>query len=210
MKIQKKETLKLVNSSDIVSKYKLKENTNRIISYCGGGFGIEILQKNIYQTLYINRFGEEEFTIKKRCPVLPMDQILFTAEALNYNDIQDNLLKNYRKLSKKIIKRKGDENIILISKKDEKVLSINRNGWVLEFRNKAIYSKDEIIFEDIKNKDKEKNLSKGDECVVTYDMEKYKGKIRSRHELYDAYSIDFNKNGIMYNTTFHSSQVEVV
>ncbi|WP_051539851.1 hypothetical protein [Clostridium ihumii] len=203
-----KEEIEL-NDTEVLSRYRNIENLNRIISYCGGGYGIEIYKERKYITLYINRVGEKEFEINNRCPVLPMDKILFTAEALNYNKTQEEVLKKYKNIAKKIIKRKGDGNIILILK-DGQVLSINNKGWVLEFKSKAVYEENEIIFENLgKDKINRKELKKDDKVVVFYDNCKCKGVVRSKHSIYEAYSIDFEKQEKMCNTTFHISQVEV-
>lgn len=199
----------LISNAEIVSKYQNICNLNRIIKYCGGGFGVETTENNKHKTLYINRFGKEEFVIENKCPVLPMDQILLTNIAINYNEEQAKLLSKTKDKVERVIKRKGDENIIL--KKKGQAIAINSKGWLLEFGSEPIYEKDEILFENYeKDKAVIEELRVGEKCLVDYDGQTYKGTVRSKHSIYPAYSIDFEKQGKMCNTTFHISQIREV
>ncbi|MFV3013913.1 hypothetical protein ACLD43_18600 [Clostridium botulinum] len=131
-----------------IEKYKNSPELNRIIRYCGGGVGIELKLGNSFRSIYINSQGKEEFEFNKVSAVLPMDEILYYKDLLKTNDIQEEKLKNLQeKLElKKIIRRKGDENIII--ELEHKVISIIPRGWVLEFQEcKAIYKEDEVIKE---------------------------------------------------------------
>lgn len=196
-----KEIKKISSNEEIINKYKTIKNLNRIIAYCGGGFGIETLEENTYKTLYVNQEGKEEFIIKSRCPVLPMDRILFNKDEINYTEIQLKKLSEYKNSYKKIIQRKGDENIIL--KKEGQVISINPKGWILEFKeHEIIYQENEVL-----KKENKKDFKTGDKVVILYENKKLNGEIRSKHELYSAYSIDFINKGKMCNTTFHISQI---
>ncbi|EDS77306.1 conserved hypothetical protein [Clostridium botulinum C str. Eklund] len=124
------------------------ENLSRLIKYCSGGFGIELIAPGGFKTIYVNKQGIEEFKFDKRINVLPMDQVLYYKHELKINDLQENGLKTikekYRDLRE--IRRKGDENIIV--ELEDKVISINPLGWILEFDNvQAIYSPNEVIQE---------------------------------------------------------------
>ena len=203
----KKEENCLINKQEIINKYKSTSNLNRIIAYCGGGFGIESLEENAYKTIYVNRYGEEEFTVKNKCPVLPMDKIVLTNCAANYNEIQSQKLIKYKNNFKKVIKRKGDQNIIL--EKDGQVVSINPKGWLLEFQGNIEYEEDEILEVICKKEtnNRTKIFKPGDKVIVNFDDLECNGTVRSKHSIYDAYSIDFEKQGLMCNTTFHISQI---
>jgi hypothetical protein len=125
------------------------ENLSRIIRYCGGGLGIELKEGQEYKTIYINQLGKEEFTYNKKSSVIPMDRILFYKESLTTNEIQEDKLKEIKKTLeiKKIIRRKGDENILIVTA--GKVISIIPKGWVLEFYGvQAIHDEDEVERED--------------------------------------------------------------
>jgi hypothetical protein len=131
-----------------IDKYKNSPELNRVIRYCGGGIGIELNSGNGVRTIYINSQGKEEFEFNKKSSVLPMDEILYYKDLLKTNDIQEEKLKDLQeKLKpKNIIRRKGDENIIV--ELEHKVISIIPKGWVLEFQEcKAIYTEDEVIKE---------------------------------------------------------------
>lgn len=131
-----------------LDKNKVMENENltRIIKYCGGGLGVELGYENSVDTIYINTNGDKEFTSPKKMPVLPMDRIMYYKSALiEFNNTQEQKLKEL--LSNipegKVIRRKGDENIIIEA--EDKIISIIPKGWALEFNgSKAVYSDDEV------------------------------------------------------------------
>lgn len=124
------------------------ENLSRIIQYCGGGVGIELLDQDAYKTIYLNKEGKEEFTFNKRVPVLPMDRIIYYKKDLKLNSLQEERLQSLKAKypMAKIIRRRGHQDIIL--ELQDKVISITPE-WVLEFENvKAIYEEDEDIQEE--------------------------------------------------------------
>ncbi|MCY6957942.1 hypothetical protein [Clostridium brassicae] len=134
-----------------LDKNRIMENENlyRLIKYCGGGLGIELATPGGYKTIYVNKEGKKEFTKDKKLPVLPMDRILFYREDLQPNSLQEEKLQKLKTkyFAAKEISRKGDENIIL--ELQDKVISINSIGWVLEFNNvQAAYGDDEVIKEE--------------------------------------------------------------
>lgn len=140
------------DSFTVLERYKIRENLSRIIKYCSGGWGIELDTADGFETIYINRQGKEEFTKKKKLPVLPMDKILHYKENLHTNEIQEKKLEEIKSKYKvlKEIRRKGDENVII--ELENKVISVIPKGWVLEFHGcKTIYKEDEVIreFEEI-------------------------------------------------------------
>lgn len=146
------------------------ENLSRIIKYCGGGLGIELFQDDEYTTLYINNEGIKEFNMKKS-KVLPMDQVIYYKGIFKANELQEQKLEEIRDKALKIIRRKGDENIILETK--DKVLSINSKGWILEFNNvQAVYSEDEV-----ERKEVNAEISVGDTVEIVYRSEKAVGVV---------------------------------
>lgn len=137
------EIIKIQNISQeqqaLIDGYKSDPRLSRIIKYCGGGLGIELLYQNSFKTIYVNRKGIKEFVSDKKSSVLPMDTILYYKNSdiettdIETTDIQEEKLKDLLEHTqyKRIIKRTGDENILIEA--DGKVLDILPNGWVLEF-----------------------------------------------------------------------------
>lgn len=125
------------------------ENLSRIIKYSGGGLGIEVNEGGKFETIYLNKDGEQEFTKDKRLGVLPMDKILYYKEDLQPNSLQEDKLQELKLKYKapKIIKRKGDENILV--EVQGKVISINTLGWVLEFNHVQAYEESEVIKDNV-------------------------------------------------------------
>ncbi|MDU4596482.1 hypothetical protein [Clostridium botulinum] len=165
----------------VIEKYKNSSELNRIIRYCGGGVGIELKAGDSFRTIYINSQGKEEFECDKKTSVLPMDEILYYKDLLETNDIQEEKLKDIQEKlkSKKVIRRKGDENIII--ELEHKVISIIPKGWVLEFQEcKAVYKEDEVIKEVEEVFDIEamrKSIKVGDWVETTYRNRKITGEI---------------------------------
>ncbi|AKN34203.1 hypothetical protein Ccar_16675 [Clostridium carboxidivorans P7] len=143
-KVACKENEKIINplvpteeQQQFLKKNKVKENENlsRVIKYCGGGLGIEVVYENSYRTIYINKDGREEFTIPNKSPVLPMDKIMYYKSEFNANTIQkENLQKvlgKFKNSIKRVIKRKGDSNILI--ELSDNVIDILENGWIIDF-----------------------------------------------------------------------------
>lgn len=134
---------------DFITKndYFKNENLSRIIKYCGGGVGIELLHGEGYKTIYVNAEGKEEFTFVKKIPILPMDETVYYKDSeVRFTKIQEEKFKELQSSTPgaKVINRKGDDNIIL--EYADKVVSINLQGWVLEFNGcKAVYEDDEVL-----------------------------------------------------------------
>lgn len=162
-----------MDSLTLLEKYKTIENLSRIIKYCGGGYGIELQEETNIRTIYVNKEGKEEFTRENRMPVLPMDKILHSKIADSpLNSLQEEKLKELKGKHPmaKVIRRKGDENVIL--ELENKVISVNRKGWVLEFNNvQAVYSLDEVVREEIDLKDMQWSAKAGDIIETTYGKE---------------------------------------
>jgi hypothetical protein len=159
------------------------ENLSRLIIYCGGGLGIETKENNEFLTIYVSKYGKEEFKLGKSS-VLPMDKILYYKEEFKANELQENNLKvilaDMKTKVKCVIHRKGDENIIV--ELEDKVISIIPRGWVLEFREcNAIYEADEIIEDMAINildiKTLQKNVKVGDVVEASYGKELITGEI---------------------------------
>lgn len=129
----------------IIKEYKGNTRLQRIIQYCGGGVGIELLDKEAYKTIYVNKEGKEEFSFNKKIPVMPMDKILYYKQDLRPNGLQEERLQSLKAKypMAKVIKRRGNQDIIL--ELQDKVICITLE-WVLELDNvEVIYSEDEVI-----------------------------------------------------------------
>lgn len=154
------------NQKEFLDKNKIMEDENlsRLILYCGGGLGIEIFRDYIFKTLYVNKDGQQEFYTLKKATVLPMDKILFHKGIFEANELQEQLVLDFKDKGT-VIRRKGDENIIVQDK--GKIISINSKGWILEFNNcKAVYTDGEIekeaIVESLDIKELQQSVKIGD------------------------------------------------
>lgn len=166
---------------EFINKNKVMENENlsRLIKQCCGYLAIEISYEDSYVTTYINTMGIKEFESPKKVQVLPMDKILYY-KSLNFkaNDTQEEKLNQIRTKALKVIRRKGDENIIIITEKN--VISINSIGWVLEWNGiKVIYDEDEVEKEEVLQDEKplEEELKVGDSVESEYGGEVIQGII---------------------------------
>ncbi|WMJ81957.1 hypothetical protein RBU49_06830 [Clostridium sp. MB40-C1] len=168
------------------------ENLYRLIKYCGGGLGIELQLEEEFRTIYVNKEGHEEFTKDKKLPVLPMDKILYFKTAdIPLNSLQKDKLEELRgeyPLTK-IVKRKGDENIILLL--EDKVISVNTKGWVLEFNNvEAAYLEDEVMKEEGQAL---QDIKIGDIIETTYGKEVIAAKVYSIYNFGSTLNIIWDK-----------------
>ena len=158
---EKPKTCSSLNINDNASMYtlgqkesflrlKAKRNIERVIWYCSGSLAIETAENKDIITHYINRKGDEEFCFNKRSRVLPMDKILYydSKIVIQVTYMQNKRLRALLRKStdeiKRVIRRKGDFNIIV--EKTDNILSILPNGWVLEFESLSSVncSKDEV------------------------------------------------------------------
>lgn len=121
------------NQSSLLEKYKDHPGINRIIQYCGSGVGIELKEGPEYKTIYINKDGKEEFGFNKKSSLLPADKLMYFKNDISLSKIQFEKLRNIRinKDFKRVIHRKGDENLLV--ELEDKVIYISQNGHELEF-----------------------------------------------------------------------------
>ncbi len=163
-----------IDQTKIIAKYKTYENLNRIIGYVGGALGIEVKYKDRFETIYVNKKGEEEFVIKKKSSILPWDKVIYFKEDLEINNIQKEKIK---KIKGQALKRPGDENIIF--NQGSKVMSVIENGWVLEYDNIKIaeLEKYKKINVNNTNQDLKKTLKLGNIVETEYRNEIIKGKV---------------------------------
>lgn len=188
-------SLKLEN---IISKYKEIKKVSRIIRYKAGSIGVEMQDENGYTTHYLNREGEEEFVFNKKSPVLPWDSILYyncSHEKLKFNKIQIDLIQKMmlkdRDKIKRILHRKGDENVLIEC--SNKVLDILQNGWTIEFESisKIECSKDDIYLIPEEVETKENNLEDMQNKVKIGDfVEAYYGKDIIQGEIVHIYGLE--------------------
>lgn len=129
-----------VEQKKVVDKFMQQENLLRVIIYAKGSIGVEIKELDKIKTYYLNIEGKEEFNISSKSPVMPWDRIFYfdpKVEKVKFTQIQTDklqtLLCKFRNDIKRVINRKGDENIII--EFPEKIVSILPNGWELEFKN---------------------------------------------------------------------------
>lgn len=129
-------------------KYRASGNVLRVIRYYCGYIGIEITNSDLIVTHVIERQGIE-YSFSGRAGVLPWDKIIFNSDEVIYTSVQikrlNTILDKDTNKIKRVIKRKGDLNILI--QEVNKVISILPNGWVLEFEKTILieYQIDEIF-----------------------------------------------------------------
>nr|WP_205613372.1 hypothetical protein [Clostridium sporogenes] len=160
-----------IDQGEVIAKYKTYKNLNRIIGYVSGALGIEIKYKDRFETIYVNKKGEEEFVIKKKSSVLPWDKIIYFKEDLEINNIQKEKIK---KIKGQALKRPGDGNIIF--NQGNKVISIVENGWILEYEDIKVADIEKYIKFNI-DADLRKTLKLGDIVETEYGNEIIKGRV---------------------------------
>lgn len=200
---------------NIINKYKEIKKVSRIIRYKAGSIGVEMQEENSYVTHYLNREGEEEFSFLKKSPVLPWDSIIYfnkNHEKLQFNKTQLDLIQKLmikdREKIKRIIHRKGDENVLI--EYSDKVKDILPNGWSLDFLsiNKIECNKDEIylIPEGIGEKDTSSIEQIQDKVKLGDFVEAYYGKDIIQGKIIHIYGLE-NKilNIIFDNGSRHTA-----
>ena len=125
--------------SDTMQKIVLnnKELACRIVYKIGGYLIIDTGEKSVYY----NSEGKKEMELAPNLSLLPGDKILVVNKDLPINDIQLDVLKEFN--VKTCIKRIGDCNLLLIT---DHTVAINKNGWVLDYKQKPIYNESLELF----------------------------------------------------------------
>jgi signal peptidase I len=173
------------NFEKIINLYK--DTCSRMVKNCGGELIVELDDKS----LYFNSAGEKEFELAKDLGLLPGDEIIIANQDKHLNNLQLKKLKSMN--VEKYIKRKGDINIIIPG---VKTTVINPKGWVLEYTMEPRYQENEVFFVE---KEKPKELAKGDPVTFMYGDIKCKGKVFSIYNNGDTVNVEWdNKVTAMY------------
>lgn len=175
---KKKENEKTENPSKLTDKQQQyldknrvmeNENLSRIILHAKGGITVEIKESGTFISHYINSEGQKQFDYPSKSSLMPWDRVYYYNPIFKneITQIQENKLQKLletRKDIKKVIHRKGDENIIL--ELEEGVLSVNPIGWELPFESMdhVECSEDEIYF--IPGKEVKEELTKNVDIVA--------------------------------------------
>lgn len=187
----KTELLITVEQENKYRKYLAVGNVSRAIKHCCGELLIEIKKTTgEFTTDCISKKGDLECSFSKRAPLLPLDTIIYHNAAeikstITQTDKLHELLCSSRDSIKRVIKRKGDLNILV--EMVDKVVSILPCGWSLNFTdvNEINCNQDEIflIIEKLE-KPKQENLLElqnsvnvGDNVEAWYGKEIIKGEI---------------------------------
>lgn len=121
------------------NKFMKNENLSRIILHPQGSITVEVKEADLFTSYYINSNEEKEAIYNKKLPVLPWDKIIYSAiKEVPLTQIQKMKLKelyNGKKDIKRVIHRKGDENIII--ELESGTISITSIGWTLPFQSMA-------------------------------------------------------------------------
>lgn len=190
-----------------LEKYKImtSEDLSRVILTCGGGVLIEMINKDLYQTMYLNRDGINECIFNKRIALVPMDKIIYYKDDMKPNELQEEKLLAIQDKVTKVIKRKGDENIIAIAA--GKAISINTQGWVLEYKGvQAIYDESEVRVETAAAEIANEDFKVGESVEVEFNKKIYKGVITRIYNGGDTINCIFDNK----HTAFHRSKVRKV
>lgn len=115
---------------------KYKDGANRIIR-TGNYINVECKEGSNYRTVMINREGKEVLELDRKAPMHPFSKVIYAAE-----DFEINILQKERAITfnKSILKRYGDENLIIDC--GNKIVSILPNGWALEYKDVKIADRD--------------------------------------------------------------------
>lgn len=178
-----------------IEKYEKIPELNRIIKYSFGAIGAELKEGHEYKTVYINSQGKEEFIIPDKSSVLPNDKIIFynKSSEFNTNSLQEQRLKEVQDKAESIIRRKGDENIIVQLK--DKTLSINKKGWVLEFIKTEIQDESNTNIKKSSKEGPNDEISIGDIIRFQYDKDELlEGKVTHVYgQSKESLCVSFNK-----------------
>ncbi len=200
-------SLKLTEEQQkFLDKNKIMENENlsRIILYSKGSIMVEIKELDIFTAHYINSEGKEGFAYKNKATVLPWDKIIYYSpefKSISLTEVQENKLQRLldeRKDIKRVIHRKGDENILV--ELTDGIISITPIGWKLPFEsiNHIECSEDEVylipeeVVEEINSENAQKIAKIGDYVQVDNGKEMIEGKLFSEYNSGHTFSIIFN------------------
>lgn len=130
-----KEECKVVQAdlSSIIEKYK--HISDRIVKTSYGALLIELKDK----TLYYSSNGVNEFELSKNVGLTPADEIIFANEEKEVTTIQLDKVKELK--ATQYIKRKGDRNIIIPGEPTKVITPL---GWIIEYKQKTMYKKNEL------------------------------------------------------------------
>lgn len=207
-----------LDQEEVLNKFKLQDNVSRVVRYSAGSIGAETKEKDTFITHYINKSGIEEFNFVKRSPVLPWDRIIYFSpeqEKFKFTRVQTDKLHNWigrrRKDIKRVIHRKGDENILI--ELQDRVIDILPNGWELEFESiqQIECQEDEVYM--IPNRQIEKDIQQkvkvGDFVQASYGKEVIEGTIVCEYGLgNEILNIVFN-NGTKHTAIGRSSVLKI-
>lgn len=196
-KIEKKENSLIITDEQqgFLTKNSImgNENLSRLIIQCSGGLLIELLVQDSYKTIWINPNGIKEFEHDKKVSPLPMDKIIYYKNNFKANENQEKKLLEIQDRVLKVIRRKGDENIIALT--EDKVISINSKGWVLEFNSVNVCETEVIINKNIA----EDEIIVGDSVEVQYGEDTFKGVVSSIYNNGDTINCIFdNRHSAFY------------
>ena len=190
-----------------LEKYKImtSEDLSRVILTCGGGVLIEMINKDLYQTMYLNRDGINECIFNKRIALVPMDKIIYYKDDMKPNELQEEKLLAIQDKVTKVLKRKGDENIIAIAA--GKVISINKQGWVLEYKGvQAVYDEEDVKVKTAADEIINEDFKVGESLEVEFNKKIYNGVITRIYNGGDTINCIFDNK----HTAFHRSKVRKV
>lgn len=191
----------------ILDQYKGDERVIRKILHACGRVSIEVYEDEIIKTFHYDDEGKNIFTVDNQIPVLPKDKIMYYFPHLNnaLNEIQKKKLEEVKNKYQvnRVIHRNGEFNLLV--EHEGGIISINPNGWVLEFENiKKIECIEDEVLEIIGDEVKEINIDEievGDTVEVMFRGNKITAKVTWIYNNADTYNISFYKK----HTAVHKS-----
>lgn len=190
-----------------LEKNKVMENESlsRITLLCSGSLLVEFIFGENYKTICINKDGVIELSYDKRIALIPMDKIIYYKDDMKPNELQEEKLLAIQDKVTKVLKRKGDENIIAIAA--GKGISINKQGWVLEYKGvQAVYDEEDVRVKTADDEIINEDFKVGESVEVEFNKKIYKGVITRIYNGGDTINCIFDNK----HTAFHRSKVRKV
>lgn len=154
-----------INEQDKKILNKYLDKSSKIIKTKEGRFILQLEN----EVIHLMKNGSLDFKTGKFPTIAPGDRILKVIEDIEPTEIQKEILSKFcvENNFEKVIKRKGDKNFIVVD--NNEAITINEKGWILNFKQKAVYLEEEII--------SQKDIKINDMVKVDYKGIKYKGKV---------------------------------
>lgn len=177
----------------LLSKYL--DQSNKIVKTKEGRFILQ-LENDV---LHLSKNGDLDFKTKKFPPITPGSRILKAKNDVEPTEFQKEILSKFciKNDFEKVIKRKGDKNFIVIA--NNEAITINEKGWILNFKEKAVYLEEEII--------SQKDIKIDNMVKINYKGQSYAGKVKN---IYGSNNCTINVVFDNKHTAFFKEHVKLI